>query len=82
MYLVRFLADFVGFRRFSGNSRLRDRAKYQKPCLKQNTKFFNLKRKKIPRIMSVNDAKSSLKILVANAQLSVIGNRLVVISEL
>ena len=34
-------------------------------------KIFQFKTKKIPRIMSVQDAKSSLKILVANAQLSV-----------
>ena len=36
-------------------------------------KTFQFKTKKIPRIMSVQDAKSSLKIriLVANAQLSV-----------
>ena len=33
MYLVRFLANFAGFRGFTWNSRLRDRAKYQKACL-------------------------------------------------
>ena len=33
MYLVRFLANFAGFRGFSWNSRLRDCAKYQKPWI-------------------------------------------------
>ena len=39
--------------------------------LETKHKIFQFKTKKIPRIMSVQDAKSSLKILVANAQLSV-----------
>ena len=33
MYLEIFLADFAVFRVFLGISRVRDRAKYQKPCL-------------------------------------------------
>ena len=32
MYLEIFLADFAVFRVFLGISRVRDRAKYQKPC--------------------------------------------------
>ena len=32
MYLEIFLADFTVFRVFGGNSRVRDRANYQKPC--------------------------------------------------
>ena len=39
--------------------------------LETKHKIFQFKTKKIPRIMSVQYAKSSLKILVANAQLSV-----------
>ena len=39
--------------------------------LETKHKIFQFKTKKIPLIMSVQDAKSSLKILVANAQLSV-----------
>ena len=39
--------------------------------LETKHKMFQFKTKKIPRIMSVQDAKSSLKILIANAQLSV-----------
>ena len=39
--------------------------------LETKHKIFQFKTKKIPRIMSVQDAKSSLKILVANGQLSV-----------
>ena len=39
--------------------------------LETKHKIFRFKMKKIPRIMSVQDAKSSLKILVTNAQLSV-----------
>ena len=39
--------------------------------LETKHKIFQFKTKNIPRIMSVQDAKSSLKILVANAQLSV-----------
>ena len=39
--------------------------------LETKHKIFQFKTKTIPRIMSVQDAKSSLKILVANAQLSV-----------
>ena len=39
--------------------------------LETKHKIFQFKTKKIPRITSVQDAKSSLKILVANAQLSV-----------
>ena len=54
--------------------------------LETKHKTFQFKMKKIPRIMSVQDAKSSLKILVASVQLSVAlataGDRLVVISEL
>ena len=33
MYLEIFLADFAVFRVFLGISRVRDRAKYQKPCI-------------------------------------------------
>ena len=33
MYLEIFLADFAVFRNFWGISRVRDRVKYQKPCL-------------------------------------------------
>ena len=54
--------------------------------LETKHKVFRFKTKPIPRIMSVQDAKSSLKILVANVQLSVVlatgGDRQVVISEL
>ena len=39
--------------------------------LETKHKIFQFKTKKIPRIMSVQDAKSSLEILLANAQLSV-----------
>ena len=39
--------------------------------LETKHKIFQFKTKKIPLIMLVQDAKSSLKILVANAQLSV-----------
>ena len=39
--------------------------------LETKHKIFQFKMKKFPQIMSVQDAKSSLKILVANAQLSV-----------
>ena len=39
--------------------------------LETKHKIFQFKTKKILRIMSVQDAKSSLEILVANAQLSV-----------
>ena len=39
--------------------------------LETKHKIFQFKTKKIPQIMSAQDAKSSLKILVANAQLSV-----------
>ena len=39
--------------------------------LKTKHKIFQFKMKNIPRIMSVQEAKSSLEILVANAQLSV-----------
>ena len=39
--------------------------------LETKLKIFQFKTKKIPRIMSVQDAKSSLEILLANAQLSV-----------
>ena len=35
MYLVRLLANFAGFRGFTSNSRLRDRAKYQKPWISE-----------------------------------------------
>ena len=37
MYLIRFLPNFAGFRGFTWISRLRDRAKYQKPW---NTHLF------------------------------------------
>ena len=40
--------------------------------LETKHKVFRFKTKKIPRIMSVQDAKSSLKILVTNAQLTVV----------
>ena len=36
MYLEIFLADFAVFRVFLGISRVRDRAKYQKPCKEQH----------------------------------------------
>ena len=39
--------------------------------LETKHKIFQFKTKKIPQIMSVQDAKSSLEILLANAQLSV-----------
>ena len=39
--------------------------------LETKHKVFQFKTKQIPRIMSAQDAKSSLKILVANGQLSV-----------
>ena len=43
MYLVRFLANFAGFRGFSWNSRLRVRVKYQKPWFQD----FKLREKQI-----------------------------------
>ena len=41
MYLLRFFPNFGGFRGFTWISRLRDRAKYQKPCLVLKKIFFN-----------------------------------------
>ena len=40
MYLEIFLADFVVFRVFLGISRVRDRAKYQKPCKNESSKAY------------------------------------------
>ena len=37
IYLIRFLPNFAGFRRFTWISRLRDRAKNQKPCFEDKS---------------------------------------------
>ena len=44
MYLEIFLVDFAVFRVFLGISRVRDRAKYQKPCLFVKKIFIYCKR--------------------------------------
>ena len=42
MYLEIFLADFAGFRGNTWISRVRDRAKYQKPWFKYSEFFYEL----------------------------------------
>ena len=62
-WISRVFVNFAGFRRFTWNSRLRDRAKYQKPCIKASL-FSRVSMNKSRVVASVRQIETLASVIV------------------